>query len=406
MKRLITYIIVPILVWIALFLLFQTTYAYHFYYWEQHQLYLPTNVYTGDLGWLDCLSEWITQWYFYLYAGPLILSFAITLTWTLFFHLGTNITSGKISKGIVFKAIITIALLIANIFIHFTDRNMLKVQLLAIILLLAIWCASFFYRKLSYLGILALLAVCPFWDEIRFAVPNSDYETQLAVENEYYFGNYEKAEEIIVNAERKSDMMIFYYNLMMAKREALPDHLFDMPKQVLGTELTLDENSPRAVFRIMPDFYYEVGDMTYAERASLLCMVFTRNNIYTPMMKRLVEINLVSGDTLVANKYLRILKQAPAYRHWAEMHTPGQMPPRIEQDILRRRQFVNVSDSIRLGADSHAILERLLDTNKNNIVALDYLLCTYMLERNEQGFKNAFYKYATRTTELYESGLR
>ena len=146
--------------------------------------------------------------------------------------------------------------------------------------------------------------------------------------------------------------------------------------------------------------------MVYAERAAMLCMVFTRDNMYTPMLKRLVEINLVSGDTIAANKYLRILKQTPAYRKWAELHTPGQMPPHIEKDIFRRRQFVNKSDSIRVGTDSHQILDKLLDTNKNNIVALDYLLCTYMLERDEQGFKNAMKKYATRTTELYESGMR
>jgi len=404
-KQKVLYIILPIIVWVALFVVYQTTFAYHFFFWEQHQLYLPTNVYTGNLGWLDCWSEWITQWYFFRYAGPAILSFAITLTWTLFYALLSKDGNAS-SKGRNIKIALTGILLIANVFIHFGDRNMLKVQLLAIMLLVAIYFASFFYKNLRYGAILALIAVCPFWDEIQFNIPDPDYERQLAVENEYYFGNYEETEEIIKNAENKSDMMIFYYNLMMAKREGLPDHLFDMPRQVLGPELTLDDKSPRAVFRIMPDFYYEIGDMTYAERAAMLCMVFTRNNMYTPMLKRLAEINLVSGDTIAAYKYLRILKQAPAYRIWAEMHTPGQMHPRFEQDIQRRRKFVNVQDSIRIGADAHQILERLLDTNKNNIVALDYLLCTYMLERNEQGFKNAFHKYATRSTELYESGLR
>lgn len=405
------------LVWAALFAILQLTNQYHFFFWEQHQLYIPgaeQACFSLKNG-LHIATEWLTQWYYYRYAGAVILSLLLAITASCIYLIAKRL---KASTPIA--AAIALICLCLNALIHFTNQSKLEFQLCLLIIVL-LWAiigrigSQECFRDLSkarkYVTVL-LNAVCAIAivaafviEKPEFSMPDADQELQLAVENEYYFGNYDKVLQLINEAPEKSDIMIFYYNLIHAKRGELPDHLFDMPRQVLGTELVADEESPRPLFRIMPEFYYEIGDMVYAERAAMLCMVFTKHNMFTPMLKRLAEINLVANDTLVANKYLNMLKQAPAYRQWAEEHTPGHMSPQVAQEISQRQQFVNTADTIRLGADSHRILERLLDTNKQNTVALDYLLCTYMLERNRDAFINAYNKYGPRPKPLYNSGL-
>lgn len=405
------------LVWAVLLAIFQLTNQYHFYFWEQHQLYIPGAVQGGFSlkNGLRIAAEWLTQWYYYRYAGAAILSLLLTTTACCIY-----LIAKRLKANTPIAAAIALICLCLNTLIHFTNQSKLEFQLCLLIIVL-LWAVigsigrlgcfgnlgktgKYATMLLNAIGAIAIVAAFVI-DKPEFSMPDADQELQLAVENEYYFGNYDKALQLISDAPEKSDLMIFYYNLIHAKRGELPDHLFDMPRQVLGSELVADENSPRQLFRIMPEFYYEIGDMVYAERAAMLCMVFTKQNMFTPMVKRLAEINLVANDTLAANKYLRLLKQAPAYRQWAEEHTPGQMSPKVAQEISQRQQFVNTADTIRVGANSHTILERLLDTNKQNTTALDYLLCTYMLERNRDAFVNAYKKYGPRPKPLYNSGL-
>lgn len=406
-----------LLVWASLFAIFQLTNQYHFFFWEQYQLYIPGAV-QSNFSMKNCLNiaaEWLTQWFYYRYAGAAILSFLLTITASCIY-----LIAKRLKANTPIAAAIALICLCLNTFIHFTAESKLAFQL-CLLFIVFLWAiigrigkqGNFRdFSKVRKCGTVLLNAICAIAivaafiiEKPKFSMPDADQELQLAVENEYYFGNYNKVLQLINEAPEKSDMMIFFYNLIHAKRGELPDHLFDMPRQVLGSELVADENSTRPIFRILPEFYYEIGDMVYAERAALLCMVFTKQNMFTPMLKRLAEINLVANDTLVANKYLNLLKQAPAYRQWAEEHTPGRMSPKVAQEISQRQQFVNTADTIRLGANSHTILERLLDTNKQNTVALDYLLCTYMLERNRDAFINAYTKYGPRPKPLYNSGL-
>lgn len=70
---------------IACFAFFQFCYPYHLFYQEQNQLFLWSGeyalTYLGKPGWLACLTgDFFTQFYYYRFAGPIILTLAILFT--------------------------------------------------------------------------------------------------------------------------------------------------------------------------------------------------------------------------------------------------------------------------------------------------------------------------------------
>lgn len=77
---------VLILLWaIASFVFFQFFYPYHLFYQEQNQLFLFSwdyiTTYLDKPGWLACLAgDFLTQFYYYRYAGPTILTLSILMT--------------------------------------------------------------------------------------------------------------------------------------------------------------------------------------------------------------------------------------------------------------------------------------------------------------------------------------
>lgn len=70
---------------IACFAFFQFCYPYHLFYQEQNQLFLMSwdhvTTYLDKPGWLACLAgDFLTQFYYFRYAGPFILTLCILLT--------------------------------------------------------------------------------------------------------------------------------------------------------------------------------------------------------------------------------------------------------------------------------------------------------------------------------------
>ena len=67
---------------IACWAFFQWCYPYHFFYQEQNQIFLLSADYCRSYfdrpAWLACLTgDFLTQFYYYLYAGPIILTLAL-----------------------------------------------------------------------------------------------------------------------------------------------------------------------------------------------------------------------------------------------------------------------------------------------------------------------------------------
>jgi hypothetical protein len=242
----------------------------------------------------------------------------------------------------------------------------------------------------------------------RIQPPDFVLEKDFAVDNEYRFGNYDKVLDIVKNSDGWTAQMQFFYNLVYAQRGQLPEHLFDFTPNNLGTFEKIGPETPRLTIINMNELYWALGDMTFTERAAMMTNVFAPENRNVRMMKRLAECNIVSGDSIAAQKYPRILSKTFVYSRWAEatqQHmAQGQLPPYLAQKKL----FVNHRDTITISDNAHFLMMQLLDHNPDNMIALDYILCSDLLLKDITNFKRDYDRYCAdraRLKPLYQEAL-
>ena len=408
-------IIIFVLAIIAVFSFFQFCYPYHFFYHEQNQIFLweweYISGYFDNIGGLASLvGDFLTQFYYYLYAGATILTLCIALAGLMLFRALTNF---KVSPWIAFVAGLTVIGFLSVC--HFSTSYKLSSTITFIGWFLALWLVSTIrhrWLRLSCLLMMLLPAYLLFGTPKikRLQAPDFVLEKDFAVDNEYRFGNYNKVLDIVKNSDGWTDQMLFFYNLVLAQRDELPDHLLDFTPNYLGTFEKIGPESPMLTILNMNELYWVLGDMTFTERAAMMTNVFAPKNRNVRMMKRLAECNIVSGDNLAAQKYLRILSKTFVYGKWADatqaFMSKGHTPPYLKQKM----QFVNVHDTITVSDNAHFLMMQLLDHNADNTIALDYILCSNLLLKDIANFKRDYDRYCIDTAKprmkrLYQEAL-
>ncbi|MBQ8656204.1 MAG: hypothetical protein IJ527_03995 [Prevotella sp.] len=424
-----TFIVVSVLtLWsVACFCFFQFCYPYHFFYKEQNQLFLMTSdwlrTYFDDgCGWLANMGgEFLTQFYYYLYAGATILTLCLT---------ALAVTTHLALKwaGVNRYVSLAIGLIVATVEAVFHLHYKFPLSgTLSLLGWMAVVCLFSRYgvrgtrcevRGARYevrgarlaariiIGVLLLpLAVWLFGAPTLGKIAGPDWyaERQLSVDCEYYFGNWNKVERLVEQDNERTPEMLFYYYLVQAQRGKLPDQLLHFDHPELGTFYTIGPETPMFIIKSMNELYWTLGDMTYTERAAMLGNVFSPNNRNVRMIKRLAECSIVSGDSAATRKYLGVLEHTLAFRQWAKNAPQNQL-------YTEKMQFVNRKDTISLGDNAHNIMMQLLDSNPDNTVALDYILCSNLLLKDVQNFKRDYDRYCTdlgrtRLNTLYQEAL-
>ena len=245
--------------------------------------------------------------------------------------------------------------------------------------------------------------------------PDMILEKNFAVDNEYYFGNYDRVVDIVRSSDGWNNQMLFFYNLVMAQRGELADHLLDFTPNYLGTFEKIGPETPRLTIINQNELYWLLGDMTFTERAAMMTNVFAPDNRNVRMMRRLAECNLVSGDSLAAEKYLRILDKTLVYRPWAQ-----RLRQHGREIYAQKMRLVNRRDTITITDNAHFLMMQLLDAHPDNQPALDYILCSTLLLKDIENFKRDYDRYCLgdspdrdrdallhriHTTKLYQEAL-
>lgn len=443
---------VTVILLAALALFFSFCYQHHFYWQEQNQLFLLSADYLaeyfGKPSWLACMAgDFMTQFYYYMYAGPIILSLLLVLTaWLAYMSLRT-MAGRAAASAVALVALVLLAFSMMDTYSRLSSvlsvaggtllflccqRAAAYVGNKAIAFLVVAVCEAVSFwlfglgvlftaglfaawslaRKKHVLPVaasMAVVALCPlamrgrynlhFADCITYPyikapkMPETAFERTLSVSDSYYFGHNNSVISRVRKMERPNKVETFYYYLANAQRGALADALLTLHDPDLGTLNSIGEKTPILIINMMNDLYYAAGDMTYTERAAMMANVFSPQNRNVRYIKRLAEANLASGDTVAAMKYLRLLSHTMLYREWAAERTPHTMTGRVCADIQEKRKFCNRKDTLRIGDNCRTILMELLDSNPDNTVALDYLLCTDLLLKDIDNFKNDYDRY-------------
>lgn len=220
------------------------------------------------------------------------------------------------------------------------------------------------------------------WDK-----PDLTHEHLLGMDTEAYRGNWKKVKQLS-RAHTAIPAAAYYYYLAHAVEGRLPEALLQGEKPNLqALFLPVSAQSSYLSTLFAGEGWFELGDMTMAEHATLLGMIFSPNHQGSRMIKRLAEINLINGDEAAALKYLRILSKTLFYRTWAAERMPGRESEAVKQWLAGRRAYLPATDTLRLSTtDVVKSLRHLLRANPQNQPARDYLLCAHLLAKNLPGF--------------------
>lgn len=389
---------------------FQFWYPYHFFFQEQNQIFLWSREYIS--GYFDkpgglalLIGDFLTQFYYYLYIGATILTLIIATIGLLLYKALRNF---KVSQLI--SLLLSIVVMIFIAICHFSISYRLSSTIAIMGWILILWFVSLMPGWKKHLILLAL-AMLPTWllfgmpEVKKIQGPDFILEKDFAVDCEYYFGNYDKVIQMVEGEERWTDQMLFFYNLSQAQRGELPDHLLKFMPNYLGTFEKIGPDTPMLTIRNMNELYWALGDMTFTERAAMMTNVFSHNNRNVRMMRRLAECNIVSGDSLAAEKYLRILDKTLVYDKWAE-----NTRQHGKQIYRKKMQMVNQNDTITITDNAHFLMMQLLDVNPDNTIALDYILCSNLLLKDIMNFKRDYDRYCIDTGKprlkpLYQEAL-
>ncbi|WP_346854811.1 DUF6057 family protein [uncultured Draconibacterium sp.] len=220
-------------------------------------------------------------------------------------------------------------------------------------------------------------------------------EKIFALDTETYFGKIDKVIELAEKSKMESRFVAYYTNMALAKKGELPNRLlgFYQPA-VQGLILPVSQNENWQTILFSNELFYLLGDMNLAQHSAMLGNTFSPYQRSSRMMKRLAEINMVNGDYPSAEKFLRILDHTLFHKKWAQQKFSENNANCNSSWLLEKRAQVAHSDTIRNSYDYIQSIEFLVQQNPENLIALDYLLSFYLLNKDLVSFKTAYDKYA------------
>ncbi len=259
---------------------------------------------------------------------------------------------------------------------------------------------AFFLKRFEviYPGIIDAILFFTFIILMYFGIranANFNLEKILSLDSEFYFGNTDRVIELSQKYNLKSRNATYFTNMALAKKGVLPEYLLDFYQPgSYGLILPVmpDENW-QSIF-MSNEVFFLMGDMNLAQHSAMLGNTFSPYQRSSRMIKRLAEINLINGDTAASGKYLRILSKTMFHKKWAKSRQLMNHAAVPTKWLSEKRKQIPHSDTLRKSNDQLASLRFLVQQNPQNTIALDYLLCHYLLDKDLKSFKIAYDQYA------------
>lgn len=437
------------LVWLLLalacFAFFYFYYPYHLFHKEQILLFTYTESafrsYWEKPAFLSCLiGDFLTQFFVYRLGGPFLVSGVLFLLSRTAYMLLRRFMSVGIALGLVVLLFVWEAM--RHTGLHYTLSSSLSLlggclmfmlierirYSLPIRLLLQLLCLLIGYILFGY-GIY-IAAICLFSSELlrkkrkntlgaaivlfcmlaipyvakdfyhqtlsqAYTAPASSWwekpdflhEELLALDVEASQENWD--EVLRLSASRRPVSAVRYYrNLAYAMKGELPDRLLREGVPALSDLfIPITSHSSYLSTLFAGEGWYQMGDLTMAEHATLLGMIFSPTHKGSRMIKRLAEIQLLQGDSDAVLKYLYILSHTFYYRDWAAQRMPNSQTPAVKEWLSCRQQLLTHYDTLRISTvDIEKSLRLLIKSNPCNYVARDYLLCSHLLRKDIHAF--------------------
>ena len=202
--------------------------------------------------------------------------------------------------------------------------------------------------------------------------------------------------DVIAKSERKHPnlpMSVCATNLALGMTGQLGDRCFDFFQH--GTEGLLPEFERNFSTTLLTgDVYFLLGLINTSQRYAFEAMESLPNyNKSARAIKRLAETNLINGQYAVARKYLTMLQKTIYYRNWAERRMEMIDNPRLidAHNVYGYLRKVRLEDDFLFSdKELDKMIGQLLMRNKENMMAMQYLLVYPLLNRDMPTFMEYF----------------
>lgn len=282
-------------------------------------------------------------------------------------------------------------------------------------IILAVLLLSLLYDKVKHTGwIIAFNTAIWFFPCSIYPVwGRSELEDTVKIGTMAYHNQWKEVKRLAL-AQMSDGYGSFYWHLCNAREGALADGLLQGRWGRATNNLFLNTGQGDPYFSMMyyTDALLEMGDVSQATDCALLAQTVMPGHYSSRMLRRLAEISVVAADYDVARKYLDILARTRNHREWAnnlmECINADSIP---EQYLTWRSRTVPVDRFFGQG-DIQSSLSIIASEVPNNRVAIDYLLCSYLLEKKLNTFTSLYNEYyldrldhMVKVPELYQEAL-
>lgn len=183
-----------------------------------------------------------------------------------------------------------------------------------------------------------------------------------------------------------------YLNLALAQQELLAEQMFAFDQRgPLG--LMVNWNKTSHISTLLSDIYFSMGAIALSQEMAFEGNVGADN---PRLLKRLAETNLIFGAYVVAEKYISILENTFYYGEWAQrkrMLLYNDEAVNADPELGVKRKCLPAENSLAQLNGLDKDLMTIAEMNPGHRATVQYLGCSYLLQKDMNSFKAMIEKY-------------
>lgn len=242
--------------------------------------------------------------------------------------------------------------------------------------------------NISKAKIVAPLAACAVVGLAAFMIPKAYDERKYDLVEYDWLVRQQRWNDIIAKSEQKQPdlpMSVCATNLALGMTGQLGDRCFDFFQNGdEGLMPPFERNFSTTL--LTGDMYFLLGLVNTSQRYAFEAMESIPNyNKSARTIKRLAETNLINGQYAVARKYLKMLQKTIFYKKWADRRMEMIDNPKLidKHNVYGYLRMVRLTEDFLFSdQEIDKICGQLLMHNKDNMMAMQYLLIYPLLNRN------------------------
>ncbi len=242
--------------------------------------------------------------------------------------------------------------------------------------------------NISKAKIVAPLAACAVVGLAAFMIPKAYDERKYDLVEYDWLVRQQRWNDIIAKSEQKQPdlpMSVCATNLALGMTGQLGDRCFDFFQNGdEGLMPPFERNFSTTL--LTGDMYFLLGLVNTSQRYAFEAMESIPNyNKSARTIKRLAETNLINGQYAVARKYLKMLQKTIFYKKWADRRMEMIDNPKLidKHNVYGYLRKVRLTEDFLFSdQEIDKICGQLLMHNKDNMMAMQYLLIYPLLNRN------------------------